>query len=196
MFYALMMVLFIVGNAMFSYHDLMTKIEPVALFDDAYTFVFKTYRNGIFNGAPFAALGLWCATHRNGFSARANLCLAFLFAAATVGECIVIKMFHLAINTDMTFFMLPSIYFLMGWALKVEMKYSNAFLWMRNLSMLVFMSQRLFLTAIPGVCLSYKAWLEGMPPMQTMAVIPAMVLVFSFLVVIGSKHIKILKILW
>lgn len=195
-FYVLMAVLFVVGNAMFSYGNLVKRMDFVSTFDEKYIWIFRTYRNGIFNGTPFVALGLWCATHTNRFSAKNNLCLAFFFAMVTMGECIVIKMYHLACNTDMTFFMLPSIYFLMEWALKVEMKYFSVFLWMRNLSMLIFLGQRIFLTAIPDVCMPYKAWLEGMSPLATMTVVPAMVLVFSYLVIIGSRRIKILKILW
>lgn len=191
-------VFMVVGSAMGSYHNLLSAkwggvIEYIY---DGYIAAFYSFRNGVFNGFPFVVIGALIAKKQNTMSLRVNLCLAVFFAVGVMAECVMIKHFNYSAVTDLAFLIAPAIYYLLSWATKVEVKYNPAFLWMRNLSMIVFLSQRLFLTAIPSVSDVYSAWIGSMSQLQIMIVIPAMVMIFSWTVIVLTKRIPVLKVLW
>lgn len=189
-------ILFVFGNLMGSYENLMKSNAFVASLHDAYITVFKSFRNGVFNGIPYVAIGMLVAKKQNTWPAWSNLLFTIFFSISVVGECVLIKVFHLSTMNDMVFMLAPAIYFLLSWAIKAEIKSNSLFIWMRNMSMPVFLGQRIFLTAIPGVSHVYKLWCESMSQLEIMIVLPIMVILFSFAVIVLSKRIPLLKVLW
>ena len=189
-------VLFVFGNLMGSYVNFVKSFDIIEAFHNGYMMVFRTFRNGVFNGVPFVVLGFLVAKKQNTWSTRTNLLFVLLFTFFVVGECAVVKFCNLSTMTDMVFMLAPAIYFLLLWATKVEVKYNNLFLWMRNMSMLVFLSQRIFLSAIPSISVGYSNWIKSMSQLQIMIVLPLMTLLFSWTIIVLSKRISLLKVLW
>ena len=51
---------------------------------------------------------------------------------------------------DLTVMMIPTVFFIVGFLISVSIPSGKYCVWMRNMSTLIFMSQRLFLTVLPA----------------------------------------------
>lgn len=159
----MIIILFGFGNLFGSYDNILIKIPVVESFYDWYMSVFITWRNGVFNGAPYVFIGILIAhIHLNKNNFRNNICLTVVFSLAFLVEAYCITRFKLGHATDMGFFLAPSIYFLMRSLVDVRMKNRQLWRHFRNLSMLIFLGQRLFLSALPGVWYSMTEWIENL----------------------------------
>lgn len=195
--FVIMLILMVVGNLFGSYSNLIISSTPVISFYDWYMSVFITWRNGLFNGAPYVFIGILIAEWKGvKLSANAFLFLAILFCGAFLAEAFMITKYHLSSATDMGFMMAPSIFFLMNWLIRVEVTQRSIWQHCRNLSMLIFLGQRLFLSALPGVIPGMKEWILGLPELWIYLFFIVIVLSFSILIERMSEKIKILKILW
>lgn len=191
------LILYVLGNLFGSYRNLVCSNETLSTIYDIYISVFKTFRNGLFNGMPFVTLGLIVANGK--YIPRKvvyNVFLTLLFFLLVVIECAAIKFLSLSTMTDMPFTMAPAIFSLLLCAIQIEVKYNSVFLWMRNLSMLVFLGQRIFLSAIPDVSELYSKWIECMTQLEIMLALPGLVFIFSWFILLLSKKVPVLKILW
>ena len=93
--------------------------------------------------------------------------------------------------------MFPSIYFLMHFLLSFPVKERALWLHCRNLSMLVFLGQRLFLTAIPGILpQTWSETVKSLPPQIIFLLFVTIVLTFSVTIERMSEKHKLLKVLW
>ena len=198
-FWTTVIVLLIVGNLFGSYSNVMTHNDVVKSVYDWYMDVFITWRNGLFNAVPYIAIGLLLADDGlNKISIRVSLPLTVLFCGAFIIEAFCITRFHFSTATDMGFMMYPAIFFMMhSLILWRWVKPRPIWIHCRNLSMLIFLSQRLFLSAIPGVlpdrvseCI--KAW----PEPYIYLFFAVVVLCFSITVERLSAKYGFLKILW
>ena len=197
--WVVMAILLLIGNTFGSYGTLVcSKSDAVRSMYDWYMDVFITWRNGAFNGAPFVALGM-LMVYRPELKLKQwmNVFLTGFFCGLFIVEAFMIGRYHFSSATDQGFMMLPAIYFMMvtlvGWNVKPRLIWQHC----RNLSMLIFLGQRLFLSAIPGVlpkCVSesIKAW----PELCIFLLFVALVLSFSIAVERLSGKYKFLKILW
>ena len=192
-----MLLLMIVGNLFCSYSNVLTAAPAISSFNDWYMKVFLTWRNGLFNGAPYVFIGLLIAEGMGAkISLRSNLLLTVIFCGAFLVEAFMITRYHLSSVTDMGFMMAPAIFFLISWLIKVDVQQRPIWQHCRNLSMLVFLGQRLFLTALPGVVLGMKDWILGLPEPCIYLYFVVVVLTFSILIERLSVKYKFLKILW
>ena len=192
-----MLIMFIVGNLFGSYSNLLTINPRIKSFYDWYMSVFITWRNGLFNGAPYVFIGLLIADRgMTKVSARTNLLLTILFGGAFLVEAFLITHYRFSNATDMGFMMAPAIFFLLNWLVQVEVKQRDFWLHCRNISMLVFLGQRLFLSALPGVVPGMKAWILGLPEPFIYLFFIVVVLAFSLIIEGLSGRFKFLKILW
>jgi hypothetical protein len=92
--------------------------------------------------------------------------------------------------------LIPAIYFMMSWLVQVELTPQPIYLLFRNLSMLIFLGQRLFITAFPSVLPeSYMAFVTKNNYVGLL-IFGSQIVVFAFLIEYFSKKFKWLKILW
>ncbi len=192
-----MLLLMIVGNLFGSYSNLLTRYRAIKSFYDWYMSVFITWRNGLFNGAPFVFIGLLVAEGGwTRFGAKASLFLSIVFGCAFLAEAYIITKYHLSNATDMGFMLAPAIFYLMNGLVQINVKQRDFWLHCRNLSMIVFLGQRLFLTALPGVFPGMKEWVLSLPVPYIYLFFIVVVLVFSLLIERLSGRFKFLKVLW
>lgn len=195
--FVMMLLLMIVGNLFGSYSNLLTSTPSINSFYDWYMKVFITWRNGLFNGAPYVFIGILIAEGKGDkLNPIANFFLTILFGGAFLLEAFMITRYHFSSATDMGFMMAPAIFFLISWLIKVDVKPQNIWQHCRNLSMLVFLGQRLFLTAIPGKIPVMKDWILGLPEPCIYLYFIVVVLSFSIIIERLSEKYKFLKILW
>ena len=192
-----MLSLLIVGNLFGSYSNLLIKEPIVNSFYEWYMNVFITWRNGLFNGAPYVFIGILIAEGKGcKLSANTNLLLTLLFGVVFLAEAFFITRYHFSTATDMGFMMAPAIFFMISWLVKVDVSQRSIWLHLRNLSMLIFLGQRLFLSALPGVVPGMKLWILALPEPFIYLYFIVVVLTFSILIERLSSKFKFLKILW
>ncbi len=193
----IILVLMIVGNLFGSYSNIMTTWNPINTAYHWYMDVFLTWRNGLFNGAPYVYIGILIAAGRLK-TLHLDYCLSLtvLFCLAFLAEAFCIKHFHLSSATDMGFMMAPAIYFMMGSLVKLQLNTHDLWIHCRNLSMLVFLGQRLFLSAIPGVWPQMRLWLQSLSQPMVFMYFIVVVLAFALIIERMSNRYKLLKLLW
>ncbi len=190
--------LLVAGNGFASYGNVLAKLPALASVNEAYTAVFVTWRNGLFNGAPYVFLGALLADGCGAKLSRnvsAAACAAF--SAAFLAEAFAISRYKTGGMTDMGFMMYPAIFFMLAAILRTDVAPRPLWLRLRNLSMLVFLGQRLFLTAIPSVLPgSVREAVEQWPEPCIFLLFAVLALGFSCLVERLSERYKPLKVLW
>lgn len=162
-----------------------------------YMTCFLSFRTGVFNGFPFVAVGLLVALgkrYENKFTM--NAALAILFCLLYMVESFIIKYQHLSDYTHSGYLLLPATYFVICASLDFKVPSRPIYLELRNLSMIIFLSQRLFLTAIPSVSVSYSSFIDGLDPYTTILVLDGMIILFSLLMNHYAKKVDLLKALF
>ena len=180
------------------YTSLVCRIPFVEKFVEAYLKCFHTFRNGVFNAAPCALLGFVLA-NKNTLPIKKQYCfsLMILFAIGFIGEGMIVKRNNWANNIDMGFLMMPTIYFMMAWLMQLDVKPTKLSMRFRNWSMIIFLGQRLFLSAIPSVIPGLKeSIVSSCPPLLIMCMFTVVIFGFAVIMEALSKKYEILKILW
>lgn len=193
----LSVIFWLIGSLGYTYNNLLANsaLEQVYALHDA---LLVTTRNGVFFGFPAAAIGMFVYVAQGKASQRHSiyLLLAMIFGVAYIAEAVIIKHLQLGTNVDMGIFMLPTIYFLMRWLMIVDLPSHRIYLWFRNMSVLIFLSQRLFVSAIPSF-MSGELLLaiKGSSYIGIVGYFLIVVL-FSATILHLSKRYKLLRKLW
>lgn len=196
--YVIVFLLYVVGCLCYNYTSLVCRIPFVEKFVEAYLKCFHTFRNGVFNAAPCAYLGFVLA-NKNTLPIKKQYCfsLMILFAIGFIGEGMIVKRNNWANNIDMGFLMMPTIYFMMAWLMQLDVKPTKLSMRFRNWSMIIFLGQRLFLSAIPSVIPGLKeSIVSSCPPLLIMCMFTVVIFGFAVIMEALSKKYEILKILW
>lgn len=191
---AVCLVLYLLGSFGYSYSFLFkgTFVERVYNWYDT---VFYTTRNGLFNAVPFIYLGYLFSktnieTTKKNFITNAGLALVCF--AVVVGESFLLKLKFDVTGMDFTYALVPFTYFFMKALLSVNLKERGIYIWCRKISLLMFVSQRLFLSALPFALPSVFKFLYANSYIGLFVVL-GLTIAFSVLVVLLSKKMKILK---
>lgn len=187
-------ILYVFGMLGYSYYFLIegTPLENIM---DAYLLIFKTTRNGLFNAVPLVFMGFLVADKetepsRKEFGKYFFLTIVSLVLLAT--ECFILKLKFDITGMDICIFLVPFTYFFLNCLVKVELKYNIAWLWCRKLSLLMFVSQRLFLSALPAVLPALFNVLYGNSCIG-MLVVLLLIITFSVLFIKLSEKVSFLK---
>lgn len=168
---------------------------PVADFYDIYDTLFVSSRNGVFNGVPFIFMGYVIATKEikpsvKGFFKYAIPCGVSLILL--VAEAFILKLKFNVTGMDVGVFVVAFTYFFIMALMHIDLKENKAFLWCRKLSLLIFVSQRLFLTMLPAFFPSVFDTIYSNSYLGLVAVI-GMTVVFSVIFILLSKKVKIIQ---
>ncbi len=110
-----------------------------------------TTRNGVFFGFPFVALGAWMA----GRDARLPLARSSLGAgaclAALAAEAFAVRLNFSVPGVDTVLFLVPFTFFFLEFLLALRLPDRKIYRQMRDLSTLIFLGQRFYITALPAV---------------------------------------------
>lgn len=169
-------------------------------FSEIFKTIFTSYRNGFMYAMVYAALGLALANIRDDetqYNLRKNIILSALLCIAFVVEAFITNKL---LNVDANYLMMliPFSYFFVKSVLQINLpdKYHNIYVWLRNMSLLIFLSQRIFLTAIPNLLpanilsLIFGDWIIGL------FIILFSTIIFSFFIIKLSPRFTILYKLW
>ncbi len=187
-------IIYIIGCLGYSYVEVLEKLPILKMGMTLYNKAFFTTRNGMFHGAPLVAIGYFIAYKRNNLKLSKKILWAVVCSALTLAEALVCKKIisPSAAGADTLFFLAPAVYFIVSAAIMVNLKERKAYWWMRKLSLLMFTSQRLFLSAIPIL------WPAFMVPYNVndwlgLVMMNVTVIAFDVLIILLSKKFKFLR---
>jgi serine/alanine racemase len=186
--------LYIIGAFGYSYNFLW-KGTWVGNFYDLYILIFKTTRNGLFNGVPLLFIGYLLAEENIETSSRnfwINIIIAISFLILLVGEAFFLKIVFNVTGMDFIFSLVPFIYFFVRALLSLDIENKPIFLWCRKLSLLMFTSQRIFLSVLPTFLPSVFKVLYSNPYIGLILVV-ILTVAFSFGFSLLSEKVKFLK---
>lgn len=167
-----------------------------------YDLIFKSPRNGFFNGFIFAAIGAYIALNyskifsKNSSSFFYYVISAILLGGAMVEALLTKKFINPQVDANFVFLLIPFTYFFVIATAKTELKPSPIYLSCRNLSLLLFLSQRIFLTAIPVLLPGGVVIAISNNPYVGLLIFLGSTFTFSLLIVKLSSRYKCLKVLW
>lgn len=188
---------YLIGALGVSYSFIL-KGTPAASVLDTYNYFFESTRNGVFNAFPFVTLGALLAAGKiktdvteKRSSVVPDLIFTLLFGALFVAEAFLIKTKFSAVNANTLLFLVPFSYFFVKLCLSIPMPSNKVTLWMRKMSTVIFLCQRVFLTALPVLLPEsiFASVLSGNCYIGLTAVLIS-VLAVSALLLLLSKKIK------
>lgn len=191
---AIALVVYILGSIEYNYHSLNPIMETI---NDGYKAVMKTWRNGFFNGFIYACIGCVIAIG-GGLNLVKSAIGTFAFGVAFLAEAFLMKRIVPSTDANFLLMLVPFSYFFFNLVCRIPLPDSKIYVPLRKMSMLIFVSQRLFLTAIPSVvtagCVA-GPWDITNNGVLALLMVLAEVLIFSWLIMVLSKRIKPLQYL-
>ena len=144
-------IFYIVGCMGASYSFVLSDMNFFSRCLNVYNFIFCSSWNGIFNGFPFITLGLVLSKiEKIEFSKqkRKDTILTVVLGVCFVVEALTIKTLG-AINVNTLLFLFPFSYYFMRFCLGITIRQDIKTIWLRKMSMDIFLCQRLYLSALP-----------------------------------------------
>lgn len=174
-----------------SYYGISEKLPIVSTFYNAYFSFFDTIKNGILFGWVYVALGGVISEKEIEQKPLKNLIFTGIFVVLMAGETLVQSYFGWSKNgVDTKLMLLPVTIFLFMLVMSLNIKSGTIFIWMRKLSLLMFLSQRIFLTLFDWF-LADTIFVKN--SMIYFITILSLTLIFSVVFIKLSEKIKVLK---
>ncbi len=184
-------ILYFISCLGYSYIDIAKEIPIFNSVLKIYNNIFFTTRNGLFNGVPFAILGYFIATNKKQTKIQTNIIFALLFSGLAIIEALACKIYisPSAPGADTLIMLIPAEYFIVRALIQIEIKERWIYGWMRKLSLLMFTSQRLFLSAIPILFPAFMVPFK-INPYLGLIMMNVLVIVFDIILIKLSEKFK------
>lgn len=174
-----------------SYYGISEKLPVISDLYNVYFYIFDTIKNGILFGWIYVALGGVFSERKLESKPIKYLIFTGVFYVIMAGETVIQEYFNWSTNgVDTKFMLLPLTIYLFMFVLSLNIKSGPAFIWMRKHSLLLFLSQRIFLTL-------FDWFLEDTIFVQNSMIyfisILSLTLGFSVIFIKLSEKVKVLK---
>ena len=174
-----------------SYYGIFSKLPVISDLYEMYFSFFETIKNGVLFGWVYVALGGILSERDFEKKPISYLIPTGIFYALMAGETVVQEYFGWSTNgVDTKFMLIPLTVFLFMFVMSLDIKSGPAFIWMRKLSLLMFLSQRIFLTLFEWF-LQETIFVEN--SMIYFISILSLTLIFSVIFIKLSEKVKVLK---
>lgn len=188
------LILYSIGAIEYSFHGLSRITESIHVI---YTSLFFTWRNGLFNAFIYAYIGYRMAVAGTP-SLKKSLIATIVFGFLFVIEAFLTKRIVPTADANYIFMLIPFSYYLFSLVSQIKLPDSDIYVPLRKMSMLIFLSQRLFLTAIPSVVpvtMISGPWDLTDNGVLALILVVAEILIFSYFMLIVSRKFKLLNYL-
>ena len=174
-----------------SYYGIFSKLPIISNFYEAYFSFFDTIKNGILFGWIFVALGGVFSKKEIAPNPIKHLLFTGVTFVLVACETVVQTYFGWSSNgVDTKFMLIPLTICLFMFVMSLNIKSGTVFVWMRKLSLLMFLCQRIFLTLFDWF-LSETVFVKN--SMVYFISILGLTLIFSVVFIKLSDKIKVLK---
>lgn len=189
--YISMIVCFCLGSLTMTYSFVTENIiwfEPINSFINTWL---GGSRGGWLFAYPLVTLGGFAAKCFEKFKALKMFVFSLISVICLLAEALVLRKFVGHTGIDILFFIPITVFCILGFLLSIKIPYGSYCGYLRNMSTLIFVSQRLFLTVLPR-------WLSPvlkpiMPNFMGFIFVCGGTLVFSLLIIFISKKFKFFK---
>lgn len=173
---------------------LVSQNHILMMLHDAYLNVFISFRDGAFYAAAYILVGYCISQREKKFSLLLSGLGIVVTQALFLVEAIWMKKINPASNTDMAIMLLPSVYFILVFLVNIDIKGSELLKKLRNYSMLIFLGQRLFLTAIPSVLpVAITQNIQALPQIAIYSIFVLTTILFAIIIECLSYRFTFLK---
>ncbi len=143
--------LYILGTFMLTYSFVGERIPAFSVFADFFDVWLGGARGWLFFGTSLVLLGKLVVKLKNKIRPLPAAILSFVSMALLLGEALILRKYVGNTGIDMTVMMVPACLFIVSFLVGVKIPNHSCFVWMRKMSVLIFVTQRIFLTVIPTI---------------------------------------------
>ncbi len=108
-------------------------------------------RGWLFYATPLLMLGKFAAGIKHRFKWLPMMLLSILSMGALLAEALILRHFVGHTGIDLTIMMAPAVLCILGFLVSIKIPGGTYSVWMRKMSVLIFMAQRIFLTVLPDL---------------------------------------------
>ena len=189
--HALAALIYATGSLMLTYRfvgEVLPVIPSLTVFADKWM---GGARGGVFFGFPLIIAGRFVSQRQEKCKSVSLFILSFIFMALLLAEALVIRtLANRNTGIDMTFFMIPLVMCVLGFLVSVPLRSGKICIWMRQMSTLVFMTQRIFLSILPVVMVGFSCWQS---PLLCFILMCGGTIAFSSVIIFLSRKLRWLK---
>lgn len=193
---ALGILCYIIGALSLTYQFVGNQIPGFARFVEFENLWLGGARGWLFYAFPLILVGRFMVSHKNKMKPLPMACLSCCCVLAMLAEALLIRKIsgrHTGI--DLAFMMIPTVFCILGFLISVRLPDGQYAKWMRNMSTLIFMSQRLFLSVLPECFPTIFAVVFSNKYVGAIA-ITALTVLFSMVIIGESKHVTVINNLY
>lgn len=192
--YVLAAVAYVVGALMLTYNLLGDAIPGSSAFTAFANRWLQGPRGGLFFGFPLLIVGRLVAEKKEKLNPIVMGLASVICMALVLAEALLIRRLA-GRNTgiDMTMMMLPLVFCILGYIVNWPMRSGKGCVWMRRMSTLLFMTQRIFLSVLPVLTAGLKGWES---PLFCLILMCGGTFAFSAAVIFASRRMHWLKRLY
>ena len=153
-------------------------------------------RGWVFYAFPLLMLGRSMVKVKNHMRPMQMALLSCICVLILLGEALLLRFLaggHTGI--DLAMMMIPTVFCVLGFLISIPLPKNSPYVWMRKMSTLVFMSQRIFLTVLPAMFPSVFAAIFQQKYIGGILVV-AFVYITGELIILGASRYKIMKLLY
>ena len=189
-------ILYVIGSMMLTYSSVGNMLPGFQIFKRFALTWLGGARGWLFFATPLLMLGKFAVKVKDKIKVISAFILSVVSVGAILVEALILRKFVGHTGIDMTVMMVPSVFFILLFLLNINIPDGAYSVWMRKMSVLIFMTQRIFLTVIPsllgaGIC----SKLFANTYIGAIAICGGTAL-FSALIIAFSKKFKVLKNLY
>ncbi len=187
-----------IGSLDLTYSFVIEKWSGYPAFHSFVDLWLNTARGQFFYGFPLVTMGYYIAKFKKDGPDVVRLltygALTTLSLTGLLAEALVLRRFVGHTGVDMEAAMLPTVYFATCFLICFPLKWNDRYVILRNMSLLIFVSQRLFLTVLPNISSQISRWCENQA--LGFVIICVGTLLFSYIIIMLSRRIKFFKMLY
>ena len=194
---ALGVLCWMIGSLSLTYQFIGNQIPGFARFVEFENLWLGGARGWLFYAFPLILVGKYMVSYKDKTKPLPMACSSCCFTLAMLAEALLIRKIsggHTGI--DLTFMMIPTVFSILGFLISICLLNGKYAKWMRNMSTLIFMSQRLFLTVLPGIFPALFNTYITVNPFMCFVVMCGGTILFSLLVMQISKSEYYIRLLY
>lgn len=191
----LAVIMYLVGSLTLTYSYFGDMIPGFSVFAEFADTWLGGSRGWLFFAFPLLMIGRAMVKYKNKVKWSVMMCWSCIFVILILVEALLLRRVAGHTGIDMTLMMVPSVYCILGFLISVNIPEGKYYFWMRKMSTLIFMSQRLFLTIIP-VCFPLVNDIANNNNIIGMFIMCGPALILSMIIILLSNRFKWLRLLY
>lgn len=191
----LAVLMYIFGSLTLTYSYFGNMIPGFSVFADFANTWLGGSRGWLFYAFPLLMVGRAMVKNKSKMKWPVMMILSCMSVALVLIEALLLRKVAGHTGIDMTMMMVPTVYCILGFLISVNIPSGSYCYWMRKMSTLIFMSQRLFLTVIP-VCFPVLIEIANKNNIFGLIIMCGPVSILSMLIIRLSDRLKWMKLLY